>query len=254
MSALPFRATTPQQAPQHQANGRLSAETLCHANRRSSPSAPSLFAMRRSISNQAESSQHHTFEWLNEQSPVGKKQMLVDPRHKTSQGQKGGFFVQCLNWATPSHKVIATGQKEYLAPLTPTLLPFLSPKQLITSNMHRVRSILFQSLTKTTPDRSTQVLQSHLLHPFPHFYSIHLQNCPHMQHVSFIKYLCLHCLWGTLPTLHTWSFYSIEKWKAGIKSLVHLPNQNQIPSRAHIYQKQQKGGSGTQKKQDRTRS
>lgn len=91
MSALPFRATTPQQAPQHQANGRLSAETLCHANRRSSPSAPSLFAMRRSISNQAESSQHHTFEWLNEQSPMGKKQMLVDPRHKTSQGQKGGF-------------------------------------------------------------------------------------------------------------------------------------------------------------------
>lgn len=91
MSALPFGATTPQQAPQHQANGRLSPETLCHPDSRSSPGAPSLFTMRSSMSAQAESSQHHAFEQLNKPSPVGKKQMLTDPMHKTSQGWDGNF-------------------------------------------------------------------------------------------------------------------------------------------------------------------
>lgn len=184
----------------------------------------------------------------------GKSRCWLTPGTKQAK-DKREVFVQCLNWATPSHKAITTGQKEYLAPLTPTLLPFLSPKQLITSDMHRVRSILFQFLTKKTPDRSTQVLQSHLLHPFPHFYSIHLQNCRHMQHVSFIKHLCLHCLWDTLFPPYTLGLFiplRSEKQESRVLSICQIKTKSPLE---HTYiKKQQKGGSGTQKKQDRTRS
>lgn len=93
MSALPFRATTPHQALQHQ-------ETLCHPHCRSSPSAPSLSTMRSSISNQAESSQHHSFEQLNKQSPVGKSRCWLTPGTKQGKDRREAF-VQCLNWATP---------------------------------------------------------------------------------------------------------------------------------------------------------
>lgn len=171
--------------------------------------------MRRSILNQAESSQHHSFEGLNKHSPGGGRADGDWPRAQEKPRREGKFL--CLNRATPSHKVIATGQNGDLAHLAPHCCLFLVLKSsnIPTGQQH------------PAPYDKLQQKTSHLAHSFcghtcctPSLTAC-LQNCPPMTQVSFLKCLCLQCLRDTLFPPHVYEVFCLV-WFSNLFSSITL--------------------------------